>query len=306
MLHLLHPASIFPWRYDAYPFCRVTWKTSTFGQVELVYGSAQELVLVANDWTSHCYQSAPREGYLGRGIEKYAFRGRVAETELAIFQINPLSSLFIMSNDDNQESLSRALTHLATGDYFMESFHRRAEACNVQLPRMQFNAKGAFLGMVDQDRIKPRPHTGVDNRSLQHPTFLAAPLLQGEFRKYSGSERTGRNGETGYGAAVDAFAHHTVIDSNKQVLLCDLQGILTEDEFVLFDPQVRIAQKSDSGSSAINTFLREHVCNHICMVLKLPAHARSSASEEHAEKATQPRCGALRIEDLVDNESTLL
>ncbi|KAF8522045.1 hypothetical protein JB92DRAFT_2827701 [Gautieria morchelliformis] len=41
--------------------------------------------------------------------------------------------------------------------------------------------------------------------------------------------------------------------------------ILTEDEFILFDPQVHIAQQTDSGSSAINMFLREHFwsCQHM-------------------------------------------
>jgi Alpha-kinase family len=37
----------------------------------------------------------------------------------------------------------------------------------------------------------------------------------------------GKNGNTGIGAAVDAFAHHVVVDSGQSVLICDLQGSLT-------------------------------------------------------------------------------
>ncbi len=60
--------------YDAYPFCRITWTLTEEGGVGLVYGTTQELILVSNDWSHYCHQSKPRGGYLGCGIEKFAFQ----------------------------------------------------------------------------------------------------------------------------------------------------------------------------------------------------------------------------------------
>ena len=94
---------------------------------------------------------------------------------------------------------------------------------------MRFNAIGTFIGRVNPDKIQPKRSSPIDYRSLQYPVFLASPFLSGAFHKYSGSEETGHNGNNGLGAAVDAFAHHVVVDSGETVLLCDLQGIFQDN-----------------------------------------------------------------------------
>ncbi len=179
----------------------------------------------------------------------------MAGKRLALFQINPLDPMFLMSHKENEELLLRSMVHLATGHFFMESFHRCAECHQVDFPgmfpleqcistnqssllAMRFNAIGTFIGMVNPDKIQPKPDGLTDHRSLQYPVFLASPFLTGAFHKYSGSEQTGHNGLNGLGAAVDAFAHHVVVDSGKTVLLCDLQGIFQVIMLLLFLTQI--------------------------------------------------------------------
>ena len=44
------------------------------GEISLDYGTAIELLLVSNDWAQYAHQSTPQGGYLGRGLEKVAFK----------------------------------------------------------------------------------------------------------------------------------------------------------------------------------------------------------------------------------------
>jgi hypothetical protein len=66
--------------------------------------------------------------------------------------------------------------------------------------------------------------------SLVFKTFLAAPLLDMSNlyteRKFSGSTTAGHSIDV-VGSAIDAYAHHVLVDSNGALLLTDLQGILS-------------------------------------------------------------------------------
>ncbi|KAF8505310.1 hypothetical protein JB92DRAFT_3098522 [Gautieria morchelliformis] len=118
--------------------------------------------------------------------------------------------------------LRQGLKALVLADYFMKSFYQRAKQLNFDgLPRRRVNASGAFLGIINAEKILPRLVTGPDNRTLTHTLFLSTPLLLG-------SLQTGQSGKTGFGAVVDTFAHHVVVDSMNSVFLCDLQEPQTQ------------------------------------------------------------------------------
>jgi hypothetical protein len=65
--------------------------------------------------------------------------------------------------------------------------------------------------------------------SLVFETFLAAPLLDMSNsyteRKFSGSTVAGHSIDV-VGSAIDAYAHHVLVDSDWTLLLTDLQGML--------------------------------------------------------------------------------
>jgi hypothetical protein len=92
--------------------------------------------------------------------------------------------------------------------------------------------------------VDPPPITKeeADNRSLIYGTFLATPLLPfgkpGFIEdKWSGTNQTGDN-ETAISRALAAFAHHSVVDSNRTCVLVDLQGLVSPDGAItLIDPQ---------------------------------------------------------------------
>ncbi|KAF8578814.1 hypothetical protein K439DRAFT_1621006 [Ramaria rubella] len=91
--------------YDVYTFLRITWTCEPSGKITLNHREVEETILVANDWAKHNYQSQPRGSYLGSGIEKYAFRGRVGETDLALFESSPINSYLVMTDDQNRKDM---------------------------------------------------------------------------------------------------------------------------------------------------------------------------------------------------------
>lgn len=70
--------------------------------------------------------------------------------------------------------------------------------------------------------------------------------------------------------AMQALSHFSYHISNKQVLLCDLQGGSYRKGFVLTDPVVMSSNNSqaygptDLGPRGISTFFAHHQCNRFC------------------------------------------
>ena len=69
----------------------------------------------------------------------------------------------------------------------------------------------------------------ADERAVLFRTFLASPLIKKSSgyneKKFSGALQIGHN-STVIGRAVDAFAHHVLLDSLRTCILVDLQGTL--------------------------------------------------------------------------------
>ncbi len=101
------------------------------------------------------------------------------------------------------------------------------------------------MGTVSSDLLGPSLEGGSNSESNSQPlvfdTFMASALLPPSplylERKFSGSNEAGRNVDD-VGQAIDAFAHHTLVDSHGSYLMTDLQGYVGPDkEVILFDPQ---------------------------------------------------------------------
>eukprot|EP01132_Coremiostelium_polycephalum_P009361 gene9361-11495_t len=92
------------------------------------------------------------------------------------------------------------------------------------------------------------------------------PLLVGEFKKNNSN----------YGAVLNnrstpqAFSHFTYENSNKQMIIVDIQGV--DDLYT--DPQVHTADGKgyglgNLGRTGINKFINSHKCNAVCALLNL-------------------------------------
>jgi hypothetical protein len=114
---------------------------------------------------------------------------------------------------------------------------------------------------------------------------LIEPFLAGRYQKF--------NSNIGYEAdkqmLLPAFAHWTFGKMNRRGMLCDLQGIKTDSEYLLTDPVIHTADGrysatgTDLGVPDMCRVMDGHCCNAICAQLGL---ARIPPSYSPGSKAT--------------------
>lgn len=87
-----------------------------------------------------------------------------------------------------------------------------------------------------------------------------------------------------------AFSHFTFRSTNRRVLVCDLQGVLTSGESSMFeftDPVIHynshtgrsnVFGRTDQGKRGITAFFRTHQCNELCRMLNRRWVRRSETS----------------------------
>ncbi|KAL1938194.1 hypothetical protein VTO73DRAFT_11838 [Trametes versicolor] len=228
----------------------------------------------------------------------------------ALLQMGPLGK-YPSTDTDNATHLLDELKLLALSQFFAKTFYERAIAYKVDLPniaRMRFNFEGAFIGqLVDSDLVGPIPFgLEQDNRTLLHDTFLATRLISKEDgykeTKFSGADKAGQN-STVLGRAIDAFAHHSLVDSNETCVLVDLQGFVKGKEVIMFDPQAHTYGWStgrtgywDHGKTHIDMFKKEHQCNTLCQSLGLAPPPKKKVPAR-AKKAKNPMAVTNLVQD---------
>ncbi|EED78306.1 predicted protein [Postia placenta Mad-698-R] len=242
-------------RFNRYQFTRIEASVSADGEVRLISDPRTETILIAKDWQQYITGGLREGGYIGKGYSKFAFEGRLRPIPVAIFQMRPIGDP--SDQDLNQRDMIAELLLLALRQYFLDAFYRRAKAYHVKgLPELEWNSAGTFVGQVTSE-LPPPPASiaDKDTRSLLYNMFLAAPLLETrdiepgyKEVKYSGTDCASQNTDI-LGVAVDAFAHHTLVDSQGTLVFVDLQGLIKPSgKFVIYNPQI---QRQSRGLSRI-------------------------------------------------------
>ncbi|KAI9553924.1 hypothetical protein GHT06_019194 [Daphnia sinensis] len=76
--------------------------------------------------------------------------------------------------------------------------------------------------------------------------------------------------------AMQALSHFSYHTTNRHALLCDLQGGVYKDGFVLTDPVIMSTNReygpTDLGAEGISTFFASHRCNQFCKIQWLVPH----------------------------------
>ncbi|KAH8805129.1 kinase-like domain-containing protein [Xylogone sp. PMI_703] len=100
----------------------------------------------------------------------------------------------------------------------------------------------------------------------QHKTLIE-PMIQ-NYEKFNSN--TGWVDITGgaWGEAIQALSHFSYHTSGGQFLLCDLQGGVYSDGYILSDPvimsQLRSYGPADLGPDGIRSFFSRHRCGRFC------------------------------------------
>jgi len=106
---------------------------------------------------------------------------------------------------------------------------------------------------------------------------ICAPFLKGEkilVEPFLGKDAYVKfNSNSGWenedcGFTMAAFSHFTYHSSGGEMLVCDLQGVKTEDGYILTDPAICSVRQAfgstDIGESGIRSFFANHQCTELC------------------------------------------
>jgi hypothetical protein len=172
----------------------------------------------------------------------------------------------------------------------------------------KFNATSHTYRPISFNDIIPLKVCGNswwDNTSTPVDAWIAAEhFLEGDYTKWLAN-----NGwvSEDVGVSLPAFSHWTWVETNGEVLVCDLQGVrdIPSKGYWLTDPAIlspgREYGSTDIGNAGIHNFFASHKCTTMCRSLgidkKCPSqrHLRPSkglvkrGSSYSAEKVVQKR-----------------
>ncbi|CAG8593995.1 2630_t:CDS:2, partial [Dentiscutata heterogama] len=104
--------------------------------------------------------------------------------------------------------------------------------------------------------------------------YITEPELQdAEFKRFNVNSGV----IVEYRPVLEAFVHFTYVHTDGYLVVSDLQGIESPDQFLLTDPAIHCIDpvrfgKTNLGRNGINRcFLDNHRCNDVCRKLKLPS-----------------------------------
>lgn len=96
---------------------------------------------------------------------------------------------------------------------------------------------------------------------------LIEPMIH-NFEKFNSNSGWSPDQQTAWVEAMQALSHYSYHSSQRQVLLCDLQGGIYKDGFIITDPVIMSLGNeygpTDLGSQGISTFFARHKCNQFC------------------------------------------
>lgn len=122
-------------------------------------------------------------------------------------------------------------------------------------------------------------HCKISNGHTEHVPYILEPYMEGSYQKYNTNGGWVTPNTDLYSYTLQAFSHYSWAKSNKELVICDLQGVVKGNRICLTDPAVHcinymLLQSKLGGNNlgypGIQKFFASHVCNDICHKMKLP------------------------------------
>jgi hypothetical protein len=166
-----------------------------------------------------------------------------------------MKEYLLVGRDDPFEKYLEAIEISTIASFLSTEFNLIAKRKNI--PKVKFlNVKLLRCGTID----------------LRTRYYTIEPKLQGaEYKRFNANTGV----ITELRPALEAFVHFTYQYTKGYLVVCDLQGIELNNEFLLTDPAIHCIDplrfgRTNFGENGINQlFLAKHRCNDICKKLKL-------------------------------------
>ncbi|XP_038062561.1 eukaryotic elongation factor 2 kinase-like [Patiria miniata] len=158
------------------------------------------------------------------------------------------------------------------------SINRKIEFVKPEFTRVDAHATNYFLGLFPYYRtVKGKlafTRDRVTNVIPSNASLLVERYLEGDYVKFTSN--------TGFvdpenGALPAAFSHFTYHASEGEILVSDLQGVMSDTRYTFTDPAVLsggtelgVYGPTDLGKFGIIRFFKSHSCNELCKGLNKP------------------------------------
>ncbi len=104
---------------------------------------------------------------------------------------------------------------------------------------------------------------------------LVEPMIH-NFEKFNSNSGWTPKENNPWVNVMQALSHYSYHSSQRQVLLCDLQGGIYKDGFIITDPVIMSLTTeygpTDLGPTGMSTFFARHRCNQYCSELWIKPH----------------------------------
>lgn len=128
------------------------------------------------------------------------------------------------------------------------------------VPRIQFLTVDVVdFGAIAVDGM-PKP---------QNRWYTMEEYVLGTYSKYNNNTGYASPSEDAINLAMQAFSHFTWVNSKKQLVVCDLQGLTNTNGTFLTDPAIHAKEywrfgRTNFGPKGIRRFFQSHICNCFC------------------------------------------
>ncbi|GKY93689.1 hypothetical protein MPSEU_000336100 [Mayamaea pseudoterrestris] len=250
-------------------------------------------------WDEHMFLNRQAIGFMiqqqpfGNGIECYAYKCYDIDPDRKRLG-KPLvakESISYQTADQQMTFYEEICREQLKANLFAERFNQVVSMCNL-LNAADSGKKAPTISFLNCSVYK----YGIADETFR--ALLVEEYLDGKWTKYNGnsgyvcktrplSKRIRLVTGTVYlDDFLHTFSHWTYVDSNEELLVCDLQGVLNEEgqtlRYRLTDPCIcnrKTKQngnkknsghrRTDLGMTGIGHFFRTHECNAVCRALKL-------------------------------------
>lgn len=134
-----------------------------------------------------------------------------------------------------------------------------------------------FANLFNKEINSSKQITFIVPIIIECPSEICAPFEKGEsvlVEPFLGKDVYQKfNSNSGWvnkdcGLSMAAFSHFTYHSSGGKMLVCDLQGVKTENGYILTDPVICSVQQTfgltDTGEAGIRSFFDSHDCTELC------------------------------------------
>ena len=128
------------------------------------------------------------------------------------------------------------------------------------------------------NEVKFCEQTKMVKGSIKSICYIYEEYMDGAYLKYNTNGGWVTPTVSQYSDTTQAFSHYTWVKSEKQLVICDLQGVTKGDKIFLTDPAVHskdymLLQPKKGGNNlgppGIKKFFESHRCNTVCKKMRL-------------------------------------